>query len=675
MNSNQHPANHLKGQSSPYLLQHLHNPVDWYPWGEEALDKAVAEDKPILVSVGYSACHWCHVMEKESFEDAVVAGIMNKYFVCIKVDREERPDIDNMFMTAVQLLTSGGGWPLNCFALPDTRPFWGGTYFPKDQWINVLEQIVELYRTRKDELADQAEKLTEAVTVSSFVEPAKNDVSFRESDAGEVFRNIMKSMDREEGGTLRAPKFPLPVIPEFLLHYHYHSDHSAALEQVVLTLEKMAMGGIYDQIGGGFARYSTDEVWKVPHFEKMLYDNGQLVSAYSNAWKVLKKPLFRNVVYQTIEFADRELTSKAGTFFSALDADSEGEEGKFYVWKEEEVDRVLGDDSPLVKEYYQVGKKGYWENGNNILLRNETDEEFCQRMNISSDTLYSVIGKANKHLLEARSARVRPGLDNKILASWNALMIKGLADAYAAFGEESFLSRAEKAAGFLTDNHMTPEGKLFRSLRDEGGSIEGFLEDYALFIQSLIRLWEVSMNTLWLNKAEVLTEYVIRNFSSSKTRLFSFSSVNGENLKTEFYEIHDNVIPAANSVMATNLLYLANFFENPGWARRSFQMLSDISPRLPGQSTSLANWGRLLLNNIHPLYTMVVCGPEARDRIREINSLYLPGVIVAGSDTENDDIPVFKNRFRESQTSYYVCSMAGCLEPVGRLELALNQVK
>jgi uncharacterized protein len=667
--------NHLAGQTSPYLLQHLYNPVDWYPWGEEALEKAEREDKPILISIGYSACHWCHVMENESFEDPVVAEVMNSNFICIKVDREERPDIDHLYMTAVQLLTRQGGWPLNCFALPDSRPFWGGTYFPREHWKNVLTQVADLYKNRREELVEQAESLIKGVTESSFIKPGGHDISFQQSDAEKFFRNIMKHMDRVEGGTLHAPKFPLPVNLEFLLHYHHKTGDIPALEQAELSLEKMAMGGIYDQVGGGFARYSTDEIWKVPHFEKMLYDNGQLVSIYSNAWKISKKSLYRDVVYKTVEFLDRELTSPEGTFYSALDADSEGDEGKFYIWQENEIDQVLGPDSDIVKEYYQVGKKGLWENGASILLRNESDEEFSKKRDISADTLQAIIHSANKRLLAARSARIRPGLDNKVLTSWNALMIKGLADAYAAFQDQSFLLRAKKAADFIISHSMTPSGKIHRSLNGNKPSIDGFLEDYTLFAQALIRLYEVSAEPGYLFKAKELTEYVLENFSSSNTRLFSFSSLHSENLKADYFDIHDNVIPSSNGILAANLLYLANYFEKYEWASYSTLMLSDISQQMLDHSINFAAWGRILLFNLYPFYTMVICGPGAGSGLMEINSLYNPGVIVAGSTGEDNEIPVFRDRCREGKTLYYPCSMGNCKMPAEDPGAALEQVR
>lgn len=670
-----HKANHLRGQTSPYLLQHLYNPVDWYAWGEEALEKAVSEDRPIIISIGYSACHWCHVMERESFEDEEIAEIMNRNFVCIKVDREERPDIDHMYMTAVQLLTRQGGWPLNCFALPDTRPVWGGTYFTREQWKSVLLQVSELFKDRRNELAGQAEQLIRGIASSNFIELSAEKESFDESDAARVFSNVMDSMDTEEGGTLRAPKFPLPVNLEFLLHYHYYGGEVRALEQAELSLDKMAMGGIYDHVGGGFARYSTDDKWKVPHFEKMLYDNGQLVSVYSNAWKILKKPLYRDVVYQTAEFTGRELTSPDGTFYAALDADSEGEEGKFYVWNENEIDKVLGDDASLIKEYYQVGKKGYWENGNNILLRDRPDAAFASSQGISEEKLRKVVGDANRKLLEARARRVRPGLDHKVIISWNGLMISGLSDAYAAFGEDSFIEMASQAADFIIEHSVSPEGKIYRILNGKEPSVDGFLEDYASFVQALIRLFEVTSEPRYLLKAEVLAGYVMDNFSSDGTSLFSFSPVNGERLKAPFYELPDNVIPSSNSVMALNLFYLANYFENTGWAARSMQMLTDIKNHLISNSISFTNWARLMLHYACRFNTVVITGPEAIQNAAKINGLFLPGIKIAALEEDNRDIPLFAERYKENETWFYVCTMGRCNLPVHDLSLALEQIR
>ncbi|MGF1584414.1 MAG: thioredoxin domain-containing protein [Bacteroidales bacterium] len=674
MKKNDRMPNHLNGQLSPYLLQHLYNPVDWYPWGEDALKRAVNEDKPILVSIGYSACHWCHVMEKESFEDAEIAEIMNREFICIKVDREERPDIDHMYMSAVQLMTRQGGWPLNCFALPDTRPFWGGTYFPADQWKSILRQVSDIYKKQRKDLIEQAEKLTRGIADSNFISSAKTGSAFDEQDTRRFFNSLMEHMDKTGGGTVNAPKFPVPVNIEFLLNYYYHTGEVSAIDQAEVSLRKMAMGGIYDQAGGGFSRYSTDELWKVPHFEKMLYDNGQLVSVYSRAYSLLKTPLFKNVVYQTIDFIERELTSPDGIFYSALDADSEGEEGKFYVWKESEIDLVLGNDAPVIKDYYQVGKQGYWENGNNILLRIESDEDFSRKWEMSIEDLRSLISRSNQKLLESRSQRVRPGLDNKTIASWNALMISGLTEAYAAFGEASYLIKAKRAADFIIRHSVTDEGKIFRTISGKEPLIDGFLEDYALFIKSLLNLFEVTQESGYLNCARRLTEFVINNFTSENTRLFPFSSNNGEKLKAEFYEIHDNVIPSSNSVMAMNLFYMSGYFEEMDWARRASGMTGDIGSQMFRYSPGFSNWARLMLHHVYPFYIFVVCGTEAEQSIKEVKKNFLPGTAIAGTRGKNSEIPVFRNRCKDYETWYYVCSMGQCRLPVKNIEEALSQI-
>jgi uncharacterized protein len=673
LNENRKP-NQLEGQNSPYLLQHLYNPVNWHPWGELALSKAVNEDKPILISIGYSACHWCHVMEHESFEDNEVADIMNREFICIKVDREERPDIDHMYMTAVQLLTRQGGWPLNCFALPDTKPFWGGTYFPKDQWKNILLQIAQIYKNRKQELIEQADHLTEGIASSGFISPAAESPKFDIGLGEKIFKNIMKGMDKKEGGTLRAPKFPLPVNQEFLLLYYYFSGDKIALDQLELSLEKMAAGGIYDQLGGGFARYSTDEYWKVPHFEKMLYDNGQLVSLYSNAFKILKNPVFRDVVYQTIEFISRELSSPYGTFYSALDADSEGEEGKFYVWKESEIDEILGDDSPLFKSLYCVGKEGYWENENNILIRKLEVEQFARQNRINIEKFKAILDQSRNKLFNARSKRERPGLDNKVLISWNALMIKGLADAYAAFGENSFLEMAKKATDHILLYSFDKSGGLYRCLNGREPYISGFLEDYSLLIMALIRMYEVSMMNEYLLKAKSLTEYVLINFTKKNSSFFSYSHKGSSELKADFYESADNVIPSSNSVMALNLFYLANYFEKPEWYARANQMLMDIKQHLSEHSLSFSNWGRLLLLNTNAFYTLVVCGSQADEHLKEINSSFLAGLQIAASASENDSIPIFESRYKKDKTLFYLCSLGTCMEPTEDLQTALGMI-
>lgn len=666
----------MEGQTSPYLRQHLHNPVDWYPWGDEALEKARRENKPLLVSIGYSACHWCHVMERESFEDEEVAQLMNRNFVCIKVDREERPDIDHLYINAVQMISGHAGWPLNCFALPDGRPFWGATYFPKEQWKNILIRIAELYRDQPDDVIKQAENITRGLSEKNFVEVANERPAFGADDARRMYANLMEYMDKKEGGTRGAPKFPLPNNYEFLLHYHYQTGDRKALDQVLLSLRKMAFGGIYDQVGGGFARYATDDKWKIPHFEKMLYDNGQLVSLYANAYKATKEPLFKQVVYDTISFVTRELLSPDGLFYSALDADSEGEEGKYYVWKEKELDEVLGDDAPIVKKYYHVGEEGFWEKGNNILIRKHDDQALADLLDMDVEKLQSVVSRGKEKLLAARSKRVRPGLDDKVLVSWNALMIKGLTDAFAAFGDDRFLSQAQKAADFIILHAMQEDGMLYRSLKGQKATIKGFLEDYALFAQALIRLYEMSAHTRYLEAARKLVEYVLGHFTARGTSMFTFSPVDGEKLAAPHFEMHDNVMPASNSVMARVLFYMANFYENAEWGRRSSLMLNDMRKSLDQYSSSFTNWGILLLHHINPFHTIAVAGHDALNKSAQLAAHYLPDSIMAIADNDDDaeQIDVLNGRFSKNKTLIHVCNMMHCQLPVETVDEALKQI-
>lgn len=440
--------NKLANETSPYLLQHANNPVDWYPWGREALEKAKAEKKLLVISIGYAACHWCHVMEHESFEDESVAQVMNDYYVSIKVDREERPDVDQIYMDAAHLITGRGGWPLNVIALPDGRPVFAGTYFRKNDWTKVLVYFKDLYQKEPETFDQEAGKLTQAIKGMKVPGIGENTASFTKEELEESIRKIISYIDFTNGGTKGAPKFPMPSIYEFLMIYHFHTKDPKVLKAITVTIDKMANGGIYDHIGGGFARYSTDDIWKVPHFEKMLYDNGQLVSLYSNAYKVTGNKLYRKVVYETLEFIEREMTDESGGFYSSLDADSEGEEGKYYVWTKQEIDNLLGEKSEVFCDYYSINQAGNWE-GNNILFIIQKKEDLLNKYQIEEKMFDQIIYESKKILFEERNKRIRPGLDDKILTSWNALMLRGYVDAYSAFGEKSFLDAALKNGEFI----------------------------------------------------------------------------------------------------------------------------------------------------------------------------------------------------------------------------------
>ena len=428
-------ANKLINESSPYLLQHAYNPVDWHPWGDEALKKAKKEDKLIIISVGYAACHWCHVMEHESFEDSLVASIMNEHFIPVKVDREERPDVDDVYMTAAHLINKRGGWPLNAIAMPDGKPIYAGTYYPKDQWIEILNHFIKLKAEEPQELREQADKLTEGIVSSNTITVNNNPLDYDLPKMESLIDNCLKRYDNKHGGKLGAPKFPFPNAYEFLMKYHWITKDEKSLETTLLSLDKMAKGGIYDQLGGGFARYSTDETWLVPHFEKMLYDNGQLLSTYAQAYQIKPKNLYKDVIEETIEFVEREMSNGEGGFYSSLDADSEGEEGKFYIWTKSEIDSVINNEAhaKIFNAYYDVTKKGNWEH--KVILNKVKDlSKVAKKSDRTLEEAQLVIDECKEKLMKARDKKIRPGTDDKVLTSWNALMLAGYVDAYNALG-------------------------------------------------------------------------------------------------------------------------------------------------------------------------------------------------------------------------------------------------
>ncbi|MCW3071141.1 MAG: thioredoxin [Bacteroidetes bacterium] len=667
-------TNSLIHESSPYLLQHAHNPVNWHAWNDEALERAKREDKLILVSVGYSACHWCHVMEHESFEDETVAAIMNDHFVCIKVDREERPDIDQVYMLAVQLMTGHGGWPLNCFALPDGRPIYGGTYFPKQQWINVLLNLTDVYSNEKHKALEYAERLTEGVKLAELVH-AKEPVEFSSAILLRCYENWRSRFDPVDGGPDKAPKFPLPNNYEFLLRYAQGLENKAeVMQHVNLTLKKMAYGGICDQAGGGFARYSVDHYWKVPHFEKMLYDNAQLVTLYSEAYRATGNELYKETVYDTLKFIARELTSPEGGFYSALDADSEGVEGKYYVWTKEELKEILGKDAAVFEDYFNVNERGLWEHENYILLRHDEDEAVAKRNNIGVAELKKIIKKSCEKLLVVREKRVRPGLDNKILTSWNALMLKGYVDAYNAFGEEKFLTAAKKNAAFLLEHSL--DGSKISHLATASGNPKekyGFLEDYSFSIEAFISLYQATNEERHLLLADELMRYCLEHFEDKSSGMFFFTSDEDKALITRKMELSDNVIPASNSSIAKSLFVLGHYFEKDEYIEKSRKMLNNVLEELENYGAGYSNWAMLLLWFTRPFYELAIVGKSVDEKYRAFQKHYLPNVIFAGSAAQSS-LPLLKNRFVEGRTLIYVCTNKTCLAPVDNAEAALSQI-
>ncbi|MBL4716022.1 MAG: thioredoxin domain-containing protein [Bacteroidia bacterium] len=665
-------TNHLINESSPYLLQHAHNPVDWYPWGEEALKKAKDENKILLISIGYAACHWCHVMEHESFENEEVAKLMNEYFVPIKVDREERPDIDQIYMSAVQLMTGSGGWPLNCFALPDGRPFYGGTYFPKQNWLTILQKVYDEYKTNPAKVEEFANKLTTGVKQSELISYNSQAPAFSISLLDETVEKWANNFDNKEGGPNRAPKFPIPNNYHFLLRYYYHKQDQEILDHVLLTLNKMAFGGIYDQLGGGFARYSTDKVWKAPHFEKMLYDNGQLVSLYSEAYQLTKDPLYKQIVYETIEFIQRELTSPEFGFYSSLDADSEGEEGKFYVWTRNELEEILGDDEPLFSEYYNVTYNGNWEHYNNILLRQKTDKEFADKHKISVEDLREKLISAKKKVFKVRSKRIRPGLDDKVLTEWNALMLKGYIDAHRAFNDDNLLKEALKNAKFITDN-MLDGSRLNRNYKNGKSTINGYLSDYSFTIEAFIALYEVTFDESWLLKAKDLMDYTINHFYDAGSNMFYFTSDEDPALIARKMEVNDNVIPASNSSIAKGLFILGNLFDNADYLEMSTKMLNNIQQFIPSYGSGYSNWGMLFLNMVYSPYEIAIVGKDAVEKRKELDKNFIPNKLILGGDNEGS-LPLLKMKAVKGKTMIYVCKNKSCKLPVENVSEALEQM-
>jgi len=667
-------SNALINETSPYLLQHANNPVNWHPWGEEALKKAQEEEKLVIVSIGYAACHWCHVMEHESFEDSAVAAYMNEHFVSIKVDREERPDVDQIYMNAAQLLTGRGGWPLNAVALPDGRPFFAGTYLPKDQWMQVLRKLVETYQEDSSRISTIAAQVTEGIRTIDQVEVTDTEKEYSSQTLDDLFATWEPQLDKKWGGNKGAPKFPMPVNLEYLLQYHYYSNNDTAKEAVLTTLNRMALGGLYDHLGGGFARYSTDTQWMVPHFEKMLYDNAQLVSVYSHAFQLTKDSLYQQRVYETLDFIEREMTSPEGAFFSSLDADSEGEEGKFYVWTAAEIDSVLGNDAELFKAYYNITSEGNWEEGKNILYPQQRIADFAQSEDIALSDFENELKQAQDKLLTARSQRTRPGLDDKVLTAWNALMLNGYVDAYRAFGDDRFLKTALENAQFLQENVVSDDFSVTRNYKDGKTTIPGFLDDYAFLITAYINLYQATFDESWLYTARSLTDYVLTHFSDPDAPLLFYTSDAHESLIARQKEINDNVIPGSNSQMANNLWQLGLLFTDSQYSDKAKAMVDAVTSSLTEYPQFYANWATLLTRIIHEPYEVAIVGNNFQATRSRLDQQYLPNVLFLGGNTEGT-LALLENKLVEGQTTIYVCQNKVCQLPVTQFEEALQQIR
>jgi uncharacterized protein YyaL (SSP411 family) len=670
-------TNRLIDETSPYLLQHAHNPVNWFPWGQEALTKAKTENKPVLVSIGYAACHWCHVMERESFEDESTAAFMNEHFVNIKIDREERPDLDHIYMDAVQAMTGSGGWPLNVFLTPGGKPFYGGTYFPprrafnRPSWLETLQGVQQAFTERRNEIDTQADNLTGHLAQSNsfgFQQPNDTEEVFTQQKIDEALQNIIKAADKEWGGFGNAPKFPQTFTIQYLLRYHYVKTlkgerEEEALQQALLSIDKMIEGGIYDQLGGGFARYSTDAEWLAPHFEKMLYDNALLLMVISEAYQLTKKERYREVIDETITFIRRELMHPQGGFYSALDADSEGEEGKFYVWEQREVEETLGADAVVFNSYYDVTNQGNWE-GKNILRVKKPFAAFAASQTIGPEVLKAKLEEGKQKLLDERGKRSRPLLDDKILLGWNALMNTACSKAYEATGNKEYKQLAIENMRFLLEKFKTDNSNEFYHTWKGQAKYPAFLDDYAYLIQALLQLYEITGDTAWLYRAKEITEYVIEHFSEGDTGFFYYTKEGQEDIIVRKKEVYDGATPSGNAVMAHNLFRLSVFFNINTWKERSYQMLVSLSNAITKYPTSFGIWNSLLLHVFAGVHELAVVGVNAEEVHAELIKEYIPHRILMMSQTADEAFPLLSGKPATGPASIYLCTDFSCLQPV-----------
>jgi len=668
--------NRLAKATSPYLREHANNPVDWYEWSDEALDKAKKENKPILVSIGYSACHWCHVMEKESFMDTAVARIMNENFVCIKVDREERPDIDNVFIHACQLLNNGeAGWPLNAFALPNGKPFFAGTYYTKENWVKLLQHVSETYVKSYNKVALQANSIAFGIldNDSLLLKNENSSKNINKELYNKYFQNIYANLDLLNGGLKGRQKFPTPSLWAFLLQYYYRTKEQRALIGTAVTLTKMALGGMYDHVGGGFSRYSTDSSWAIPHFEKMLNDNAQLVSLYIHAYQVTRNELFKNVAIGTLEFLEREMKSSDGGFYSSLDADAEGREGDFYAWSANEIKNAAGKNSDAIFKYYHVSAAGNWQAGKNILHATESPAVFAAETGISAEKFDSILYDFSQKLLAKRNTRTKPNVDDKVLTSWNALMIDAYVDAYTAFGDDSYLKNAQAIASFIEKNMINAEGHVWRSFAQGKPSIDGFLDDYAFLAKAYVHLYEASFDKNYLLRADKLVMYAIPQFYDASSQLFNYSTKGAAKNLIQEKEVLNNVVPASNAVMAEVLASIGIVLDKESYSQMGSNMVSKVAGPIVNLAADSPCWGDLVGRAAYNNYEVAIVGKDALKKNLEMQTNYLPACLFLGGTEEN--LPLLNHKLSGEVTRIYVCTGKICKRPVEDVKEALAQIR
>ncbi|TWI79198.1 hypothetical protein IQ13_3600 [Lacibacter cauensis] len=670
-------GNKLSNASSPYLQEHADNPVDWYEWGEEALAKAKKENKPLLISVGYASCHWCHVMEKESFMDTAVARIMNESFVCIKVDREERPDIDNLYMNACRLLNNGdAGWPLNAFALPDGKPFFAGTYYAKSNWITLLKQVAESYRTKRTKVELQAASVYYGMIDNDQLnlQPAGTKSTVDAAFHTSLFQAAYQQVDVVNGGIKGKQKFPTAPVWDFMLQYYYITGDQKAKDATLHTLTKMALGSIYDQVGGGFARYCTDSVWRVPHFEKMLNDNGQLVSLYAQAYKLTQNSLYKKVLTETLEFIDIELSAPQGGFYSSLNADTEDGEGSFYAWSYNAFNNVVtSEQKKLLADYYNLTEKGNWEKGKNLLYAIDDPAVYAAAKNMDVAAFQQLLQKSRSELKAARNKRTKPVTDTKILTSWNAIMLSGYVDAYTATGNNAYLQRALANASFLQKNMLRANGELMRNYYQGKVSVSAFLEDYAWLSWAYIKLYQVTFQKQWIDLAKKITDHAIVHFYDPASGLFYNTAASSDAVLRKM-ELQDNAVPSSNAMMGFVLHQLGTLFSDTAYTAKSEKMLLAVSEKIKAAPIYYAQWCRLAGLKAGKTYEVAIMGRRANEHNIALQKKYLPTSVFLG-ETSNENLPLLANKYQPEKTMIYVCSNASCKRPVEQTDEALLQIK
>ena len=678
--------NELHKETSPYLLQHANNPVHWQPWCAKTLKIAEQLDKPILISIGYAACHWCHVMERESFENEATAAIMNEHFVNIKIDREERPDIDHIYMDAVQAIAGNGGWPLNVFLTPQGKPFYGGTYFPpvkahgRSSWTDVLLSINEAWKNRREEMESQADTLLEHLKKSNNFGGLKNSIeietgtiSFTKDDVISITKNLLENADVVEGGFGKAPKFPQTFSINVLLQAAYFLKDEMALTQAELSLTKMLQGGIYDQLAGGLCRYSTDAEWLAPHFEKMLYDNALFITALSNAYLLTKKDIYKDAVAHVCNFLFEEMKNKEGGYYAAIDADSEGVEGKFYVWDKAEIDNLLGKDAALFNAYYDVTDEGNWEE-KNILRILKPIEHVTTHFNISVIEAISIIEKSKIIILAQRNKRIRPITDDKILLGWNALLVSAFCKAYAVLQDDKYKIAAVELYMFIEKSFRNEKAGFFHTYKHGQAKYPAFLDDYAYFIEASISLQEITGKENYLHKAKTLVEYVFENFADTDSNFFFFTEKSQNDVIMRKIELYDGASPAANSVLASNLLYLSIVFDNNEWGNRATKMIESLKTIILKHPGSFGVWASAAINMAVGINEVIIIGQNMIPQLLKVLHQYFPNKILQSSFGKSP-MPLLKGKVNSDKTSLFLCRNFICLKPFFNTEDLMNHIE